>query len=161
MARLQTSELYELSNEALAIAARDKFAHDVHQERLIRNIMAVDGIEYDDAQEKMKEMFKFNSLSHLALSPYDIGLFTAAIASFSCVPLVFDIDAATTFATYINANFDEVPTNKSFASIGAWSWDWMEPLLGTASFSILCLQLLRSQMEKMVCRCRLMTHLAC
>ena len=39
LAQLQPRELYELSNEALALGARDNEAHDLHQERLIRDIM--------------------------------------------------------------------------------------------------------------------------
>ena len=39
LSQLQPRELYELSNEALALGARDNEAHDLHQERLIRDIM--------------------------------------------------------------------------------------------------------------------------
>lgn len=31
---------------------------------------------------------------------------------------------------------------------GAWTWNWMEPALGTASFTLLCFQFSRSQIKK-------------
>merc|ERR1712187_678944 len=33
--------------------------------------------------------------------------------------------------------------------VGTWTWSWMEPMIGTASFVILCSQLARAQMWKL------------
>jgi len=92
-------ELYEFSNEALALAARSADAHDVHQERLIREIMATDDVEYKDACDRMREMFDFNmQRSRLLLLPLHTGLVLAAVAAVGCVPLVFDHELAIAFA---------------------------------------------------------------
>merc|ERR1711879_660804 len=37
----------------------------------------------------------------------------------------------------------------TYIQVGAWTWSWMEPILGTASFVLLCLQLGRSQCVRM------------
>ena len=37
----------------------------------------------------------------------------------------------------------------TFWNVGSWTWGWMEPYLGTASFVLLGLQFSRAQMQKM------------
>jgi hypothetical protein len=91
-AREQPTELWQLSNDTLYLAARaDPLAHNVHQERLIRNIMAVDALEYDQAQEKMREIFQHNRLSMTSprLIPYDAGLVISLVSAGAAFPLVF------------------------------------------------------------------------
>merc|ERR1719401_1718311 len=39
----------------------------------------------------------------------------------------------------------ELTTNQ----VGTWTWNWMEPMIGTASFVLLCLQFARAQSVKM------------
>ena len=34
-----------------------------------------------------------------------------------------------------------------FWKVGAWTWEWMEPAIGTASFVLLAMQLIRSQVH--------------
>mmetsp|Transcript_17220 Transcript_17220/g.22392 ORF Transcript_17220/g.22392 Transcript_17220/m.22392 type:complete len:269 (-) Transcript_17220:328-1134(-) len=139
-------ELFEFSNEALALAARSPDAHDAHQERLVREIMAVDNIDYGKACIKMKEIFRVNAeSSKYLLLPMYAGLWSCGIAAVTCVPLVFDHTIAEAFANFVGAEREhELSANASIATVGEWSWDWMEPLIGTASFVILCLQLGRS-----------------
>ena len=45
-----------------------------------------------------------------------------------------------------------IPPGAVAADIGTWTWAWMEPMIGTASFSILCLQLVRSAMVNLAYR---------
>lgn len=149
MARNQPAELYELSNELLALMSRDvtPAAHDVHQERLTRDIMAVDNIEYDEARQKMAEMFYENrTQSWWNRLPNDAGLFISGAAAVIVVPIVFHADVGLAFADRVAASYDELPTTSSYADVGTWGWAWCEPMIGTASFSILCLQLLRERM---------------
>lgn len=150
-AKQQKTELWELDNITLLLLARDPEAHDVHQERLIRDIMATDGIEYNSASLIMKDIFQSNQVNPLFLLPYDITFVVFGVAAFACVPLVFQYDTATTFAESVHATLDtaDIPTVHSFANVGAWTWTWMEPMIGTASFAILCLQLARTTMKKL------------
>jgi len=147
MAKQQPGELHELSNEALAIAARDENAHDLHQERLIREIMATDEVEYPAAAEKMKEMFSVHAARKPG--PIEIGGGLAGLAGIVAVPLVFNLEAAVWFSDTVGATHDGVPEIRSWANTGTWTWAWMEPMIGTASFVILCMQLGRSQFKKL------------
>eukprot|EP00656_Telonema_subtile_P048943 TRINITY_DN5978_c0_g1_i2.p1 TRINITY_DN5978_c0_g1~~TRINITY_DN5978_c0_g1_i2.p1 ORF type:complete len:230 (-),score=52.75 TRINITY_DN5978_c0_g1_i2:88-777(-) len=147
MAKQQPRELYELSNEALAIAARSPEAHDVHQERLIRDIMATDEVEYDKAAARMEEVFLYNQTRRTILLPYEVGLAGTMLCAILCFPVVFHDGTATAFADFIGAT-EECPPG-TFADVGTWSWAWMEPMMGTASFSLLCLQQLRLQMSRL------------
>ena len=168
----QPRELYELSNEALAIAARETDAHDLHQERLIRDIMANDDVEYREACEKMKEMFMFNRRYSLGgVLPFQLGLAATTMAAVGSIFLVFDFELAQKFADAVHASYDDVPEaiattwgwspggwipgnfpklKPSWPDTGAWTWTWMEPMIGTASFVILCMQMGRNQMKKLV-----------
>lgn len=152
MAKAQKTELWELDNDILLVLSRDSEAHDVHQERLIRDIMAVDNIPYDDAEDVMKAMFKYNQLNHMWMLPYDFTLISTGAAAVVCVPLVFDFEAAKAFADLVSASSEEVPAVHSAANVGSWTWTWMEPMIGTASFSILCLQLFKGVMQKLALR---------
>jgi len=154
-AKQQPREVYELSNEALAIASRDVKAHDLHQERLIRDIMAVDGVEYVAASEKMKEIFAANRKGmFLRCLPVEAGCFLFAGLALGAFPLVFHFETSQMFADFVQTSYDQVPEagrwrDHGLANTGTWSWAWMEPIIGTCSFSILCLQLLRGQMKKL------------
>lgn len=142
-------ELYEYSNEALLLASRAPDAHDAHQERLIREIMVVDKIDYPRACAKMKEIFEYNSkVSNILTVPLHTGLAVAVVGAIGCVPLVFHEHSAQSFADLIGVAV-ECHQENNFAQVGQATWSYMEPILGTASFSILCLQLLRGAMVNM------------
>ena len=143
--KMAPRELYEMSNEMLALAARTPDAHDVHQERLVREIMAVDDVEYPQACERMKDMYKLNEdMSRWLLMPLHAGLVSCAFAGVVVVPLVFDHSIAISFAEFLGAEQPgQLPADASWATVGEYSWPWMEPLIGTLSFSILCAQLFR------------------
>merc|ERR1711924_265428 len=42
-------------------------------------------------------------------------------------------------------DIDEMTVNQ----IGSWTWTWMEPMIGTATFVLLCCQFMRAQAVKM------------
>ncbi|KAJ1450756.1 hypothetical protein M885DRAFT_531404 [Pelagophyceae sp. CCMP2097] len=153
-ARRMPRFIYEYSNEMLFYAARDMTAHDVHQERLIREIMVVDNIGYDEAAEEMRLMFRHNSeQSWYLMVPFHAGLGICVISALCSVPFVFNPTAATGFAALIGATPEEpLAAGVGMANVGSWSWPWMEPLIGTASFAILCLQLLRALMLNLAYR---------
>ena len=81
--------------------------------------------------------------------PLEGGLLLAATGAIVAWPLVFDLAPAKAFADITHASYDELPDPVVWVNTGTWTWAWMEPLIGTASFSILCLQLFRGQMKKL------------
>ena len=50
-------------------------------------------------------------------------------------------------ARYVTADFPEPKDLETWLEVGSWSWNWMEPPLGQASFFLLCLQYSRDQMK--------------
>eukprot|EP00929_Paragymnodinium_shiwhaense_P038303 TRINITY_DN20260_c0_g1_i9.p3 TRINITY_DN20260_c0_g1~~TRINITY_DN20260_c0_g1_i9.p3 ORF type:complete len:129 (-),score=24.58 TRINITY_DN20260_c0_g1_i9:135-521(-) len=67
--------------------------------------------------------------------------------------LVFYAPLAQWFGTQVVG--EEVPdgmdsiAEMTIPQVGTWTWAWMEPMIGTASFILLCAQLSRSHLLKM------------
>ena len=47
---------------------------------------------------------------------------------------------------YVTADVPEPKDLETWLEVGAWTWNWMEPVLGTLSFVLLAFQFTRSQM---------------
>eukprot|EP01062_Namystynia_karyoxenos_P062402 TRINITY_DN55299_c0_g1_i1.p1 TRINITY_DN55299_c0_g1~~TRINITY_DN55299_c0_g1_i1.p1 ORF type:complete len:368 (+),score=63.02 TRINITY_DN55299_c0_g1_i1:84-1187(+) len=146
----------ELSNEALATLAAQgqRGMHAAHRERLIREIMRVDRCSWEDAQEKLHEMDDANEKIYWILTgPHRIGICLGVAAGFASVPMVFSKQVAGFFAAnFVGVTPEDWPEDFDTLTafqIGTWSWDWMEPLLGTASFVLLAAQFVRSNVKKM------------
>ena len=118
-------------------------------ERMLRDIMAVDGLTRDAAEPKLAEMAAAAS-SGLAFSrlPYRIGIAAALIAGFGSIPMCFDLHTTLWFNEgYVTTDVPEAKDLETWLEVGSWSWNWMEPPLGQASFFLLCLQYSREQMK--------------
>eukprot|EP00980_Cylindrotheca_fusiformis_P012932 scaffold3235_cov83-Cylindrotheca_fusiformis.AAC.3 len=50
---------------------------------------------------------------------------------------------------YVTTDIPEPRDLETRLEVGAWTWNWMEPPLGTLSFSLLCLQYARAQLENL------------
>jgi hypothetical protein len=96
---------------------------------------------------------KMNTLNEtnmwLKKLPYMLGIGTTATLGGLAIPAVFHRD----FAIWVCVTFvkEEIPDPASLDTVwkvGAWTWTWMEPAIGTASFVLLALQLMRSHMKK-------------
>ena len=135
-----------LSNEAIFMLA--SMGHrDATSERLKRHIMEVDGVSYEDACEKFSEIaiFHHNKFRYHRL-PYIGGVTVALGSAIASVPMVFNESVAKSF----NENFvtTDVPPPvdlETALEVGSWTWGWMEPCLGEASFVLLCLAFARNQ----------------
>ena len=59
------------------------------RERLRREIMTVDGIEYENTTGKLREMSDLIGTGHMQMRlPYHIGIWTAMISGYCSLPLV-------------------------------------------------------------------------
>jgi hypothetical protein len=124
---------------------------DAINERLIRNIMSVDQVNWEDAQPRFKEIAEENEagMSFFVL-PYQIGFTVAVGAGLASFPLCFHEGTALLFNEYmVTTDVPDAKDLETVLEIGAWSWNWMEPPLGQISFFLLTLQFARSQMENM------------
>eukprot|EP01098_Paradermamoeba_levis_P003881 TRINITY_DN1712_c0_g1_i2.p1 TRINITY_DN1712_c0_g1~~TRINITY_DN1712_c0_g1_i2.p1 ORF type:complete len:157 (-),score=40.45 TRINITY_DN1712_c0_g1_i2:205-675(-) len=116
--------------------------------------MRVDRVSWEVARRKVDvEMNSVNDhWGWLVTLPYKVGVALGLIAAFSAVPLVFHLQTAAWF----NDNFvgEDLPeggleTLDSIWKVGHWTWGWMEPYLGTASFVLLGMQFTRANMKRL------------
>lgn len=149
----QVNHASQLSNETLATTAiaGDAFAQ---RERLIREIMYVDDCTWDAAHDQLIKMDLFNEEHYwLHTMPYRCGIAVATLACVSSICLVFWKPVAQRYGERIAG--EELPEGVADIStmttnqVGSWTWTWMEPMIGTASFVLLCLQFARAQSVKL------------
>ena len=120
-------------------------------EALTRHIMAVDDVSYEEAKETLKEMDKIvHELMHLEYVPYHLGIGTAVVTGTAAFPLIFHRGTAEWFnEKFVTAEVPEAADLETIWEVGGWTWGWMEPAIGQASFALLVLQFARSQMMKL------------
>lgn len=137
----------EMENEPLVVIAEMR-NHGARIEVLRRHIMAVDKINYEKAGVTLdKIMAKNREKLFFFSSPYKIGMFSAIVLGLGAFPMVFSVNTALWFNDiYVTMDVPPPSDLDTFLETGAWSWNWMEPILGTASFSLLCFQYIRQQL---------------
>mmetsp|Transcript_26539 Transcript_26539/g.45439 ORF Transcript_26539/g.45439 Transcript_26539/m.45439 type:complete len:247 (+) Transcript_26539:69-809(+) len=152
-AQVQPRQFRECDNDILYVMSING-DYGARKERLIRDIMRVDHISWPEARDKVDgEINSANdSFSWLVRFPYQVGVVSGFVASVTAVPLVFHRDTAEWFNEKFV--FEDVPdggieTLDSFWKVGNWTWGWMEPYLGTASFVLLGLQFTRINMQRL------------
>jgi len=140
----------EFPDEALAVLA-SQGVHGAFKERMLREIMRADSVEYSEAFKVLSKMNRKNEeLRWLFKVPYHVGMSSAFLGGFGAIPFVFHRDTAIWFCE--NFVKEEIPTADQIDTVwkvGTWTWQWMEPMIGTASFVLLALQLLRSHMQRL------------
>ena len=124
---------------------------DAREERVIREIMAVDNVEWPAARQTFLKIVDANRRGlFFATLPYKVGItvsFTAGVLSF---PLIFHLDSVLMFNDLFVTT--DVPDDKDLETpleVGSWAWNWMEPPLGQISFFLLCMQYARAQLENL------------
>jgi hypothetical protein len=140
----------ELGNDALLTIA-EMGNHTARIEVLKRHIMAVDNVDYHEATKTFETIAEKNREGlRLAVLPYQIGIATALVCGFGAIPMVFDVNIAMIFNHhFVTMDIPEPSDLDTPLEVGAWTWNWMEPPLGTASFVLLCLQFSREQMKNL------------
>ncbi|CAK0805367.1 unnamed protein product, partial [Prorocentrum cordatum] len=74
MVEYQPTHVSQLQNEDLAILGQ-LGNHAAHKERLLREIMQVDGVSWEKAHEKLAEMDEYNEMPYwLQTTPYRLGI---------------------------------------------------------------------------------------
>jgi hypothetical protein len=115
---------------------------DAIRERLVREVMRVDSVEWKEASNIVDVVRDTNQSGLLAVKfPYYIGITVGFVSAWGCLPLVFDLPTAEWFNTaYVTTEHPQPEDVETWLEVGAWTWNWMEPLLGTISFQLLALQ---------------------
>lgn len=135
--------------QILQLCAEGKY--EARREALIRNIMAIDEVEYDVACAKVLEIAMENrKMMHWEYSPYHMGIFAAMLSGGLSFPLIFDKQTVLWFNRhFVTAEVPDAADLETIWEVGSWSWGWMEPVIGQASFVLLVLQFARSQAMKL------------
>lgn len=118
------------------------------EERLIREIMAVHKVSWEDAQPIFDEVEESNvSFYRHATMPHKVGIAVGLTCAFASFPMVFSLDTALWFNEhYVTTDVPKDEDLETWLEVGSWTWAWMEPPLGQISFFLLCLAWVRSQM---------------
>lgn len=126
-------------------------SHGAIREALIRNVMSVDSVEYDEAEAIVEEIGKHNrAVMKIEYFPYQAGITFALGGGILSFPLVFHQETAMWFnEKFVTSEVPEMKDLETIFEVGSWSWGWMEPILGQASFALLILQFARSQAVKL------------
>ena len=77
--------------------------------------------------------------------PYNIGIAAGVGGGLYSFPMVFDLSTAKWFNKhYVTTDIPPPEDLETMYEVGNWTWNWMEPPLGTISFFILCMQMARN-----------------
>lgn len=139
----------EYSNEMLLILAAEG-DHDASSERLIREIMWEGQISWDEAQPQFDKVKRSNEgiVRSLTALPFKINATVAIVVGFATIPLCFDLPTAMWFNdAYVTTEVPPDEDLETMLEVGGWTWNWMEPPLGQASFLLLCIEFARRQMD--------------
>jgi hypothetical protein len=128
--------------------------HSANKERLIREIMQVDDVTWEEAHRRLDELDAYNERYYWGLTmPYRVAIMVATVSAVAGSAMVFYPPVAEVYG--VNVAGEELPegvkdiSEMTINQVGTWTWGWMEPMIGTASFVILCSQVCRAQMWKL------------
>ena len=140
----------EYSNEILLTMAvlGDQ---DAREERMIREIMSVDLVTWEEAGKTFLKMIAVNRQGlFISTLPYKTGIAVALVAGFASIPMIFELNTVMWFNEfYVTSDVPEAKDLETPLEVGSWAWNWMEPPLGQISFFLLCMQYARAQLENL------------
>jgi len=152
-AERQPTHVCEMSHQSLAELSM-LANHCAQRERLVREIMAVDACSWEQAHEMLGKFDEHNEKYYwLESLPYRVGIPFNLFCVVAGTLMVFSKPVALWYAENVAGeglpegvtDISEMTTNQ----VGAWSWGWMEPMIGTGTFVLLCFQFSRAQVKKM------------
>lgn len=150
LARAMPNSCQEMDNSILVTLGAFGH-HEARQEILIRHIMATDACTYEEADQTFRTIDQKNSEYMFLLAlPYQIGIASAVAIGFASFPMVFHQQSAEWFNHhYVTTDIPEPKDLETMLEVGSWTWNWMEPPLGTMSFILLCMQFARAQIQNL------------
>ena len=117
------------------------------RERLRREIMAVDDVEYQHTTAKLCQRGALiDPNDPIIEAPHKVAIYGALITGWVSIPLLFHYPSASLFNHYlVTAAPPEIGDADTCLEVGMWAWAWMEPSTGALSFFLLCMQFAREQ----------------
>jgi len=122
---------------------------EAHEERMFREIMKKEQCSELEAIKIIHRIF-FETTDRLKKSMVlqRAGLCMVSVAGIGCIPLVFDKSTA----LWVNSNWVGLPVEEDIdtaLAVGAWTWNWMEPVMGTFTFVLLAAQVAKQFMKNL------------
>jgi hypothetical protein len=146
-ARAMPREYCEMSNDLLCTMSSTGDSAAI-RERVIREVMSVDEKSWEDAEKTVGKIEASAGASLLAVAPYYTGMVGAFIGGIASFPLVFEKNTVLWFNHhYVTMDVPEVRDLETWLEVGAFSWNFSEPVLGQLSFALLTAQFCKSQMQ--------------
>lgn len=139
-----------MSNEQVLQFAELKIP-EACRECIVRDVMQVDQLEYDEAMKVFIEIAKTNreGMPIFAL-PFYVGFGAAFTGAWVSIPMVFHKSSVEWFnEMFVTSDLPDARDFETVLEVGAASWGWMEPVLGQVSFFLLCMQFSRSQLQNL------------
>lgn len=142
---------HEFDNELLLRFCGPNGESAANEERLIREIMCADEVDWHTAVKKMDEIDAADKTwTQVLLLPQRGGLVIGGLSAMISVPFVFHFQSVAWFnEAFVTADVPEEKDLETFWEVGSWAWNWAEPFMGTLSFVLLCLQFCRAQMSNL------------
>jgi len=139
-----------MTNEQILLFAELEIP-EACRECIVRDVMAVHNIEYDEAMKVFEKIAKTNREGMaLAAFPFYLGFGIAVTAGYASFPLVFHKETVEWFnEAFVTSELPPKEDLETYFEVGAASWGWMEPLLGHISFFLLCMQFSRAQLQNL------------
>ena len=127
---------------------------EARKERLVREIMAVDNVEWPEAEVQLQTMIASSKRGFFfATLPQRWGIVVSVTAAFASIPLIFDLDTVLWFnEAFVTADVPEDRDLETPLEVSIWSWQWMEPVIVQVSFFLLCMQYSRAQLKNLGAR---------
>jgi len=141
---------FEFPNDVLLSAALTG-DQEAREERLIREIMTVRNISWDEAQPEFRKIVACNREGlFLNTLPYKFGIGASLFLGFASIPMIFELNTVLWFnEAYVTTDVPEDKDLETPLEVGSWAWNWMEPPLGQMSFFLLCMQYARNQLTNL------------
>lgn len=121
------------------------------RECVVRDVMMVDQVEYDEAMEVFKNIAETNREGmFLAALPFYLGVGVSVTGGYASIPLTFNLASVEWFnEKFVTSELPPMEDLETWLEVGAASWGWMEPVLGQVSFFLLCMTFARSQLQNL------------
>lgn len=119
--------------------------HAALQEMVKRHVMATDDVGYQEASDICDKIEKKNhDWENYMAFPFQANIIMCFTAGVISIPLVFHLPTVEFFNEhFVTAEHPPTKELETALEVGSWSWNWMEPVMGTATFLLLSLQYLR------------------
>ncbi|KAJ3224398.1 hypothetical protein HK099_008503 [Clydaea vesicula] len=122
---------------------------EAQRERVIREIIRVDSVSREDAASIFKQIEDSNRKKlRYYIFPTYFGIFSSICGAGICLPMVFQKDSAVWFnEIFVTKDLPAMEDFETCFEVGAFTWNYMDPILESVLFIFICLHFARAQLK--------------